>query len=190
MTKKLRTTNLPITRYELRTNKGFTLIELVVVIAVTAMLSSIAILYSRTGESQILLFRDQASVVSAILRAKSLSIQIYAAAAEKICGYGVHFDASDGSFRIFKDLGTNSCADADKRYSGTNEDVEMFALDAKLKFASLGLADILFIPPNPTTEIYPALAPGVDSALIVISRQNGSSQVSVKVSQSGQITTQ
>src|SRR3989338_1565423 len=111
-------------------NSGVTVIELLVTISVLAMLSAIVITYSRSGERQIALLRDQARVINAILRSKVLATQTYVTE-EEFCGYGIHFSAS-GDFIIFKDLALD-CSLSDQRYSGAGEEVAVFKLDSNLK---------------------------------------------------------
>lgn len=179
--------------------KGFTIIELLVVLGIMAMLSSVAILYSRTGEQQIFLFKEQAKVVSAILRAKSLAIQTFAQTFAEtkvgVCGYGVHFiGAPDNQFILFKDLVAtigSDCSTADHKYSGETENFEVNKLDNNLKFVQLGLADIVFVPPDPLVYLDGILDQSKSVVLNVgISTEDGTSQLIIKVSNAGQVTTQ
>jgi prepilin-type N-terminal cleavage/methylation domain-containing protein len=172
----------------LNPSAGFTLIEFLVVLGIMALLSSIAILYSRTGEQQILLFKEQAKVVSVILRAKSLAIQTFAETSAGVCGYGVHF-FPDGRFILFKDL-AEDCASSDRAYSGSFEDFgEVNQLDPALRFSELGLNEILFIPPDPQVIITPAPAAN-GTAIIRIGIRDGVTESIIKVNEAGQVTTQ
>lgn len=168
-------------------NKGFTLIEILVTLGVMALLSSIAILYTRTGEQQIILFKEQAKIVSVILRAKSLAIQTFAETPAGVCGYGVNFSL-DGQFILFKDLAEN-CAASDKIYSGPAENFEVNQLDPALRFSQLDLNEVLFIPPDPQTVITPAPAAN-GAAIIKISVRDGATESVIKVNKAGQVTTQ
>lgn len=178
----------------LNPQRGFTLIELLVVLGIMAMLSSIAIIYSRTGEQQIFLFKEQAKVVSVILRAKSLALQTFAESATAgVCGYGAHFvGAPDNQFILFKDLAASGsdCGTADHRYSGPAEDFEVNKLENNLKFAPLDLTDIVFVPPDPLVVLNPPLVPPQTSVLIKITTLDNVSEVKIKVSNAGQVTTQ
>lgn len=168
---------------EKKKNKwGFTLVEMLVVMAVIAVVSTSLILYSRTGERQIILFKDQASIVAALSRAKSLSVATFGQAGVP-CGYGVHFEAPR-KFLLFKDLASD-CSAADNIYSGPNELFESFELSQSLNFGTLTLTDIVFIPPNPRVVI----TPSGDEAVINIKTVDGGSSSTIKVTSAGQIST-
>ena len=148
--------NLNFRRFENRSARlsaGFTLIEILVVVSITVLLSTILVVYSRSGENQAALFKEQAKVIGILLKAKNLSLQSYAVeGGGPICGYGVHLDVAKNEFLIFKDS-ADSCSSSDNKYSGSNEDLEKHLLDSRLKFLSSEFIDILFIPPDPTVII-------------------------------------
>lgn len=158
-------------------------------LVIVILLSSILIVYSRSGEYQIILFRDQAKVIGAIFKAKSLAIETFGQAGAVPCSYGVHFDQASGSYVIFQDLPASSgdCSTANNQYDGPNsgELVQAFQLDSVLKFSSLTLSDVVFIPPNPDVII----TPSQNQAVITISTVSGGSSTNIKVTESGQITT-
>lgn len=166
-------------------SKGFTLIEMLVVISIMTLLSSLLILYSRTGENQIILFREQARVISILNRAKSLSVQMFNAP-ESPCAFGVNFSPT-GTFLIFRDLASD-CRDADHKYSGTNELFEKYQLDSRIKFGELTLTNVIFIPPDPTTLIDDG-SNKID-ATITLQTLDASAFLKVKINNAGQITTQ
>lgn len=179
-------------RPTLNAERGFTLIEIMAVTVVTVILTGVVLGYSRTGEQNILLFRDQAKIVNALLRAKSLALQTYVKGGAA-CAYGVHLDLS-GSFQIFKDkdelLDRQDCSSANNRYSpNLNEDLdppEIFSLDGKLDFAPDTVKDIVFIPPEPRVLIDQSAGEG----RITIRLKDGSKQKTIYVNRLGQITTQ
>ncbi len=164
-------------------DKGFTLIEVLVVVGILALLSATLIIYSHTGERQIILFKEQARIVSTISQAKSLSIATFGQV-NVPCGYGVHFSPPK-NFLIFEDL-ANDCQDADKRWSGENETFESFQLDPAVVFENLSLTDIVFIPPNPSVVI----TPPQDQSTIIIKTVDGNSSTTIKVNNAGQISAQ
>lgn len=80
--------------------RGFTIIELLIVIAISAMLSAIAIVYSGIARNQVALSVETAKVAQTILRAKDLAIATYATGAVS-CGYGVVLNSTAGTYSIF-----------------------------------------------------------------------------------------
>ena len=80
---------------------GFTLIEMLVVIAVMALLSGLAIVYSHVGQNQVALSVESAKVAQLILEAKDLSVATYSDK-KNTCGYGVHFDYSTNRYSLFE----------------------------------------------------------------------------------------
>jgi|GEM_PF-324954 len=172
--------------------KAFTIIEMLVIVAILFLMLSILILYSRSAEQQIALFKEQAQVISILSRAKSLSMAKFLSIAtydesKAPCGYGVHFEATS-TFLIFKDLPVDSdsrCSGADNIYSGPSELEESFSLDPRVLFDSLNL-DILFIPPDPKVVI----TPSQDEATVVLKTIDGSKSVKIKINSAGQITTE
>ena len=206
-------------RYEKRSARsttGFTLIETLVIVIITIILSSIMITYSHIGEKQIVLFRDQAKVVEVLNRAKFLAVQLYKPEAfiqlyqqmnveVKICGYGVHIDKDNGKFYLFRDLkfsgaftlecdnqlnmtGGNLYGTPSNPY-GYDEVVEEFSLDPRLKFDSSGttLSDIVFIPPDPTIKMTPN---ATEATIKIVDKVNSSNNKVIKVNNFGQITAQ
>lgn len=173
---------------------GFTLIELLVVIGIITLLSTMAILYSHTGERQIILFQEQMKILNALSRAKSLSINTFIQP-DVPCGFGVHFDDSDNSFRIFRELPDPDCPSAGSGYSGASENFnpsdpekEKFILNSAIAFDSLAVDDIVFYPPAPDV----AILPGFQDEAIIGLKIIGSAQppVIIKVNKGGMIMAQ
>ena len=169
---------------------GYTLVEVLVAISVTVLLSSILIIYNHSGESQIALFKEQAKIIGILLKAKGLAVQTYSSSGGDgaVCGYGVHFDAVNGVYLIFTDL-AEPCSSSDNKYSGSNEDFEKHKIDSSLNFLSLGLVDLLFIPPDPAV-IIDGNADKKGSFEIAISSKSGGSEKKIKVNNFGQISAQ
>ncbi len=79
---------------------GFTLIEVLIVLAITAMLSSIAIIYGHVGQEQIGLSIEESKIGELILQAKELSIATYSQNGST-CAYGVSFNYPDQQYSLF-----------------------------------------------------------------------------------------
>ncbi len=165
---------------------GFTLIELIVVIGILTLLSTSLITYSRTGEKQIIFFKEQGLVTSAIFRAKNLAISTYGREESATsCGYGVYFSDSGQEVIIFSDLlgNASNCNNTDKKYSGANENIEKLILDSRVRITNPLGGYILFIPPEPT--VFPAR-----DVSIRLELDDESKSATINVNRGGQITTQ
>ena len=162
--------------------RGFTIIEIVVILGIIALLTSSLILYSRSGERQVILFREQSRIISALSRAKSLALATFGQP-DVPCGYGVHFEARR-TFLIFKDLSFD-CATSDHRYSGGEEVVESFELSPVISFDALPITDVVFIPPDPTV----ILTPDQEQAIIFLKTTDGRGSAFIKLTSAGQIST-
>jgi len=124
--------------------RGFTIIELIVVVGITVILSTALITYSRTQEKQIVFFREQALIAGIIQKAKAFSIETFqpqliplfgGTPSEKICGWGIQFrDMANGNnYTFFKDVlpvGDVQCGDAGSpKYNSPRERYEEFSID-------------------------------------------------------------
>ncbi|MBI5401300.1 prepilin-type N-terminal cleavage/methylation domain-containing protein [Candidatus Wolfebacteria bacterium] len=147
----------PIT-YNLKPNSGFTLLELLVVMSLTIILTGGLLIYSRGSERQLILLRDEAKIIGALQQAKSMALSV----AGGVCGYGVHFEQS-GKIIVFKDLSSSpDCTDADNKYIvqpekkcglPESECISQTSLDKTIQFSDLNFNDIVFIPPDLTVII-------------------------------------
>ena len=63
--------------YNLKPTKGFTLIELMVVMSIVAFLTTILVGYSKQSGRQLLLVTTEAKILSLISRTKCLSIETF-----------------------------------------------------------------------------------------------------------------
>ncbi|MEK7146769.1 MAG: hypothetical protein AAB772_00770, partial [Patescibacteria group bacterium] len=167
----------------------FTLFEMLVTMSIMSFLAATLIIYSHIGEKQIVLFKEQARVLSLLTRARNLGITsfIKAGANPLPCGYGAHFE-TPRTMIIFEDRAINpDCSDADRRYSGPAEVFESSTLDSAVFFSALTLSDVAFVPPQPLVFI----TPSQDQAVITLTT-SGSNPVSasVTVSTANQISVQ
>ena len=172
--------------------KGFTLIELLIVSAIIALLSAGLVFYSRGGERQIILLKEQNKIISSVVKAKFLALATFGDNSSP-CGYGVHFETPN-KIIIFKEIPAEvddtGCFSIDGVYTAANpnEKQEEFLLDKTVKFGELQLGDIIFIPPDPLVVIDGNLLK--TEALIKIETVDGKSVKIIKITNSGQITTQ
>lgn len=171
---------------------GFTILEMLVVISVMTTLSGILVIYSRTSENQILLFKEQAKIVSTFFRAKTLASQTFSETDPKPCAYGVALSGAE--FYIFKDLPDpaepGDCTTANKQFDGTTSDevFEVIPLDERLVLSSAETSfdEVIFVPPDPSTILNRSAA--VAMAQVVVKISGGDSGLGVKINDAGQIT--
>lgn len=138
---------------------GFTLIEIIIVISITAILSSFMISYNHTSRQQLALYAEEMKLAQTIFRAKSLAISSYAQSSTSgACGYGVHIDYSAMAYSVFSynkpsGLACQKIKSIEQDYKNI---VSTSKMDRNVRFKMLpGLAknmdDVLFIPPDPLT---------------------------------------
>ena len=178
---------------KLKADKGFTLVEILVVVAITVLLSSLAISYNRSGEKQIILFRDQALVVGLLNRTKSLAIQKYRDPSISgdylTCAFGLHFEPGSRDIILFQDLNEDDNCDSAIYGYDLTEGIETFSLNSRLEFSGIpvGGLDILFVPPELSVITAP---PDRLPVTITIQTIDGSLITSITISTAGQIVTE
>ncbi len=190
--KQVRNSFLQAISYKLKARAGFTILEMLVVISVMTTLSGILVIYSRTSENQILLFKEQAKIIAAFFRAKTLASQTFFETDPRPCAYGVALAGTE--FHIFKDLpdsaSPDDCATANKQFDGitSSEVFEVIPLDDRLELSSAETSfdEVLFTPPDPTTLLN--RNPAVAAAQVVVKVPGGNSGLGVKINDAGQIT--
>lgn len=139
---------------------GFTLVEIMVVLAVTAMLSSLILVYNASTRETLRLFTEKARVAQLVLRAKSLAISTYTETGVTPCGYGLRFNRVTGSYALVA-YRPASCRDR-SRVDTSDDAYEVvqattFELPSTIEFEDRGDAKdvsyIIFIPPDPAVLI-------------------------------------
>ncbi len=196
--------------------KGFTIIELLVVLAISAMLSAIAITYTGMERNQIALSVETAKIAGLILRAKELSITTYAQS-PSTCAYGVSFNIAANTYSIFAfnpDAakysasippcpGAASVLDAGIAQSS---EVVQYSLETwniplangvHMQSGGNGddLAVVIFYPPAPTTIMSrdgerfldPQTTPNMTS-LVYLATGDGTTHATIAVNAAGQIS--
>ncbi len=149
-----------------KSRRGFTLIEVIVVIAITAILSSILISYSHRSRQQILLGVEKSKVAQTLLRAKALALAGFTKPAGNPppCSYGFFIDYGANSYSLFEYkppppttcdeiLTVTSIDDSDPAYF---HKTETSILDRDLSFGNGAdrFGYIIFIPPDLKTLVF------------------------------------
>lgn len=187
---------------------GFTLIEMVVVVGIIALLTTMTLVYNRSGSQQLKLFKEEAVVVGILNQAKALTIEKFNKE-PNTCAFGVHFEAGSQDFTLFQDLKPADNEFGCKNFNGPykndfhynlnqnpSELIQIFSVEKEFIFEitsgvantpiSLGQSvDVLFVPPELTVT---STSPLPLSFKIVnpINRAT----VTITVNSTGQITAQ
>lgn len=136
-------------------NRGFTLIEMLVVTGVVILLSGILILYSRTGDQVSLILRSRTQVIADINRAKNLAITAQSWRDQNTCGYGVYFDPSNNRYIIFTEVAIDCAHASHLRQEGGEYDVEVIPVPSQFILAASNVSQVFFMPPDPTIFFKP-----------------------------------
>ncbi len=175
---------------------GFTLIELIVVLGITALLSSILISYNHVSRQQLALYAERIKFVETIFRAKSLTLSPSPqSSSEGICGYGIHVDYGAMNYSLFsynKPQGID-CQNINSIDVGSENIISTVGINKNVKFINSenGVArydDILFVPPDPITLLSSdGITINNGSVSVNIQTQDGSLSAVVSVNSSGLI---
>jgi len=79
---------------------AFTLVEMLVVIGITTIVSVAAIVYSTAGQNEVALTVETAKIAQLVLQARELALDTYRGT-NSACAYGVHFDLSGQTYSLF-----------------------------------------------------------------------------------------
>ncbi len=165
---------------------GFTLIELVVVVAIISIMLSIVVVSAPTNRREFLLSTSQEQLRTLITRSRALAINSVTGGqipAGQVCGYGTKIDASKSAATIYYACGTatqtNFTPVTTTYYSGT---LNQISLDKSLSF--MQDANIFFLPPGPA--VYINGSAGQSSVTAYVTAGNGE-QRGVEVNSAGLI---
>lgn len=161
---------------------GFTLIELIVVVAIISIMLSIAVVSAPANHREFLLSTSQEQLRTLISRSRALSINSVARGQVLVgqqCGYGTRVDKALNSAFIYYSCDSKTFGPGSTELSGT---LNQMTLDKSLSFSSD--EDIFFLPPDPTVYISGSMTPS--SVTVGITAGNGESR-GVEVNSAGLI---
>ncbi len=182
------------------------MIELIVVIGVSVLISGIAILYSRTGQNQIALSVEAAKISQFILQAKQLSVATYSGDVSA-CGYGVSFDYLSQTYSLFAytPAGAPPCPRASAVSGVSPTDMSQYTVSTWRVPVAKGvtlvtavpandaMSVVMFYPPNPatfisreTSTVETFMIPTQDSK-VYLRTIDGSDMAAVSVGSAGQV---
>ncbi len=185
-----------------RSRSAFTLIEILVVVAVAAALSALAITYTGIGRNEVALTIEESKIAQFILQAKSLSIATYGTAGTGICGYGFLIDPQAQTYSIFAyaPSGAPPCPDA-AQVTGLSAGSEQsstpgtwqvpVAQGVKIVPGAGALDAVLFYPPDPTVLFSTdgvSFASAPTGLSINLATVDGKNTATLTVNPEGQVT--
>jgi len=152
-------------------SKAFTLLELVVVLAIISLLAAIILVNYRGGEKQSALLRSTHRLAQDLRRAEEMAISsksFYNAFPKG--GYGIYFTEDSNSYILFADCNNNKiydggiyvcpdCTGGSCIENVQQEKIEELSLEEGIKIKELfplsleNSLSITFIPPDPTVTI-------------------------------------
>lgn len=135
---------------------GFTIFELLVVIFIIGLLTSMVLANYRGGQKRYMLSGDTQKLISNLRKIQNMAMSgtgIYG----QYCGYGIEIDSvlRPTSYRIYGDV-YNPCASSTNIYNnGVDDIIETISLSPRVSIQSTTFTplDVFFKPPNPTTYI-------------------------------------
>lgn len=163
-------------------NKGFTLIEIIAVVAIMVLLSAAVSVNWRTGDQSLALDRAAHQLSQDVRGAIEMSMQAKELSPGSSCpvgsidGYGMFFDAANSSsYLLFADC------DGDHQYRpGQDALVQTIRLDDQIRIVSVSpqsSESVLFVPPEPQVFITPMDETG--RIQIMLSAKNDSAKTKI-----------
>lgn len=164
------------------------MIELIVVVGITVLLSSLVLLYGSVGRQQVSLMVEAVKITQVISRAKSLAVATYTDSLSSVCGYGVYFDYSGRKYSIRRYQLLPNCTVPIA--IGVSFSVQEFELEKDISWqdGAARVDNVVFLPPEPRTLLFSGgslLGEGIAGRVYIAG--GGASRV-ITVSPAGQIT--
>jgi prepilin-type N-terminal cleavage/methylation domain-containing protein len=171
-----------------KNKSGFTLVEMLIVVGIMALLSAMTLVSNRSSADQLRLFKDEATVVGVLNRAKALAAEKFNDNPDS-CAFGVHFESNSRNFTLFQDLNTTA-SDFCKEFGGqfnsnflydAGESIQAFSLEPGLVFDIGSAVDVLFVPPELTVTSTASLP------FDIVIRDGSGAAKTIVVNETGQI---
>lgn len=138
-----------------KANMGFTIIELIVVMFIITLLSTLVLANYRQGQWTYSLSRATQQMASDLRKAQNMAMSGVDIEGQ-YCGYGIeiYVNPRPYSYRFYADV-VDDCSDSNHKYDGSDFVIETVNLPngITIRSSSPSPLDIFFEPPEPTTYI-------------------------------------
>jgi len=168
--------------YSSKTEAGFTLIEMIVALAIVVIIMSVIVIDYSTSRFKLALSRSAQKLSLDLHRVETDSLTTREFKSSGVpYGWGIHFYGVDSTnYTIFADLDNNKA-----RAGGGAEDLATFNFESGVKVLSANITDVVFIPPDPDV----IFTPSGPTASIVLTTIKGGTRT-ITINKFGAITTQ
>jgi len=193
--------NLTPNTYNLKPiSKGFTLIEIIIVVAISALLTGVLVTYSQRSRQQIVLNVEKAKVAELINRAKVLTLAGFTdpPTIPPPCAYGFGIDTVGRNYGIFTYDDPNvACEDAstitsiDESFFTYLDPLDPFHRDINIiedPDPAQVIKYILYIPPELNVLIFDGNGDIKGGGEINFETKDGSFSSSIRISSNGQLS--
>lgn len=162
---------------------GFSMIELLVVMSIIGLISTLAIISYRSGQKKYILTQTTQQLVSNIRKAQNMALSGYDISGQ-YNGYGFYIKEGESSYLIYGNKNDNP------NYQPSDSIIEIISLPNGVNIKSVSPASdkihIFFEPPQPITYLNGETAAGI-SETITLELENSSLSKTVRISTAGLI---
>ena len=189
---------------------GFTIVELLVIIAVMVIIATVTLVYNGSGRNEVNLSVQSAKIAGLLLQAKQLAIASYDTGSSLVCGYGVYFDIPNQAYSLFaySPQGAAECPDLSTLESSStwlwhagdaakySAEVWQVPIPAGLTMTTGTVANpsvetVIFYPPNPATVMVSAdngkNFESTSTLYVDLQTVDGQAKASISISPAGQV---
>jgi prepilin-type N-terminal cleavage/methylation domain-containing protein len=173
-------------------NRGFTLLELLITIAVISILTAILFAISAEEERNIALRQSAFQLAQDFreMQNQAMGAQNYQCKAAETKTFGVYFGQTDGNWNNYYYLFAD--CDSDKLYTvGTDVILRQTNLKSIIKVSAISIPapatslQVTFTPPDPITSINTAITSV--QTIVTLARKDAAKTISVRVNSVGLI---
>jgi prepilin-type N-terminal cleavage/methylation domain-containing protein len=162
---------------------GFSMIELLVVMFIIALISTLALANYRSGQKKYILTGTVQQLISDIRKAQNMALSGYDISGQ-YNGYGIYIKKGESSYIIYGNK------NGDPNYQPSDDIIETVSLPSGVNVKSVSPASdklhIFFEPPHPTTYLNGEIVAGI-SETITLELENSSLSKTIQVTTAGLI---